>query len=288
MGRRFLGDLMRLGMVKVALTTLAAGVASLVLASNAGATGLDCRTGCNGFLGGALFMTTGVGPTGSGVIDSFVRIDGQNVDAHDGHNTSGPFSNDEKPGNFTHNIKLGSVPILNIGGILYYEFLLDINEPSADKKSTLSLNAVQICTSDTGSLTKANGCPSSGGVNTALKYTLGAYNDGTSDVLMDFDYNGGGSGSADLFMYIPVYTIGVDPNKYVYLWSQFGVPVKNDGNYEEWAVRICGNEYGGKKLVCLPPPPNIPEPSSMILLGTGMVGLAAVLRRRSRNAAVRN
>ena len=89
-------------------------------------------------------------------------------------------------------------------------------------------------------------------------------------VKLNYDLNAG-SGSGDMRLFVPnsLFTGGF---QYVYLYSQFGGEggafVNNDG-YEEWAVRT--------GLTCeqtntCEPPPQIPEPSSLLLLGSGLLG----------------
>jgi hypothetical protein len=78
-------------------------------------------------LNGAFFSNVTYG-AGSGVIDSFVRI--QTVGNEQGFNTSGSLSGqpDVKGGAFTHDLRLADVPTIFVGGVAYREFRLDINQ----------------------------------------------------------------------------------------------------------------------------------------------------------------
>src|SRR5262245_22680193 len=66
-----------------------------------------------------------VGSTGSGNIQSFLRIDSGAGDIspppsnEKGYNTDGALLMDQLGGGFTRSIKLGFVPKVNIGGVIY-------------------------------------------------------------------------------------------------------------------------------------------------------------------------
>src|SRR2546423_4608029 len=161
------------------------------------ATPVDLTTaGSSGTVNGALFQQTDPQPTGSGVIDSFVRVS-TNADIEQGYNTDGrPTAYDENSSpTFTHSLLLSTIPIATIGGINYMQFLLDINQTGVDP--LLSLDEVQIFLEGVGNLT----------VDVATLSTLGTpiydLDTGANNfVLLNYNLNTG-SGSGDMFIYIP-------------------------------------------------------------------------------------
>ena len=134
--------------------------------------------------------------------------------------------------NFTRDLLFGEVPIVTIDSVAYAEFTLDINEPLGGTQRFLSLDQVNIYTSDTGGQT---GLESTLG---DLRYTTGAaLNDNT--VLMDASLTSG-SGEGDMRMYIPLTNFtGVEDDDFVYLFSHFGNygdDHRTGGGFEEWAI----------------------------------------------------
>lgn len=218
--------------------------------------------GADGYLAGAYFLQIDHSSTGTGVIDSFVRI--QNTGSEKGYNTDGKPEFDTKGGAFTHAIQLGDVPTVELGGIVYREFLLDINQDKSANPSYLSLDTIEIYLDDVGTNQSY-----STGLGT-LVYDLDASTDNW--ILLDYALNAG-SGAGDIFAYIPDSVFGgQSPEKYLYLYSEFGgsgnldYPIAgnlSNAGFEEWAVQV------------------VPIPSAVLL---GMLGLSAVGIRLRKNA----
>ncbi|MBK0400438.1 hypothetical protein H0I76_14650, partial [Limibaculum sp. M0105] len=207
---------------------------------------------------GALFRTqASEGSSGTGLIQAFVRV--QSDGTEEGYNTSErPLAYDENSSpSFTKSLLLNQVPIVEIDGIEYYEFRLDINQTNNDP--LLSLDELKVYTSTTGDeeglITGTDFTD-----DTTLVWDLDDQDlDGTDDtdhtILLDYSLQAG-SGKSDMFFYVPVDDFGgVDPDStYVVLYSKFGetgflsdgpdgiVPDALEGDYdtndgfEEWSV----------------------------------------------------
>ena len=232
-----------------------------------------------GFLNGAFFKWTDLdrNATGTGLINPFVRLS-TNHDTEQGYNTDGrPLAFDENNSpQFTKSIQLGGVPLVNINGTDYREFLLDINEPDRSGAGLLSLDKVQIYLN-----------PTSGALNTSTLADLGAlvFNldigpDGDSYARLNADLNPG-QGKGDYFMYVPDSLFIGAGTQYVYLYSYFGTHDINDSGFEEWSHRIVTNPTCEQTRTCDGnPPPVIPEPSSLLLMGSGLFGAAIRFKRK--------
>jgi hypothetical protein len=210
-------------------------------------------------INGAIFTNTDDKSTGTGVIQSFVRVQAQRGTA-EGYNTDArPLLYDENSSpQFTRDLGLQYVPIVTRDGVEYREFLLDINQNGTDP--LLSLDELQIRLANSGGLTGTWGT-----FGTEI-WDLDSGSD--RSILLNYNLNPG-SGGGDLFVYIPnALFVG---GSYVYLYSKFGelggIYEENDG-FEEWAVRTVETV------------PSIPEPSTYALMFAGLAAVGFMARRR--------
>jgi hypothetical protein len=151
--------------------------------------------GAEGTANGAIFNQSDPQPTGSGVIQSFVRIQGTGVE--EGYNTDArPLQLDEnKSPTFTRSLAIGQVPVVTIKNVNYREFLLDINQRSSSP--LLSLDELRLYVGGAGNLTGYNaGAKTLAGL--APVYDI----DGAGDVTVKMNYrlnpgSGGGGVGGD-------------------------------------------------------------------------------------------
>jgi hypothetical protein len=255
-------------------TIRAAVIGAIVLITSAAhaAIVVDLTTrGSSGSINGAIFKEFTPQPTGTGTINTFLRIQKNGVE--DGFNTDWrPAGFDVKTDLHTRSLLLADVPKVTIGHVTYREFLLDINEAASEP--LLSMNEVQIFLAAT--------------ANVANKSDLGTpvYDmDSGVDANVKLNYAlNRGSGTGDMLMYVPDSLFNTTTGPYVYLYSRFGEPIPGDSSdvsngseagFEEWAA----GKKGPDGTIIPITPATVPEPASVSFF---LIGSVMLLRRRGR------
>jgi hypothetical protein len=240
----------------------------------------------SGPIGDAIFVQINPQSTGTGVIDSFEQVSGSGnkVETEAYNTTVNKTLDNGSANNFNHSIFLGDIPIVDVGGTNYLQFLLDVNENSGGGDEFISLDEVQIFVGGTenydietfGNVHGAGTLDHDGD----LVYRMDEGMDNT--VLLDYSLNSG-SGSGDMFMYVLAELFeDYEDGDVVTLYSHFGgLGVVGDRNYnvsdgfEEWAILLPEGT----------PDPDVPEPASMLVWGLlGMIGAGAYCRKRMKKA----
>lgn len=250
------------------------------LAGSANANTVDLTTaGSSGAINGAQFFQYSADlPTGSGVFGPFLRIQQNGVES--GYNTNGPLEFDTKSGAFTHAIQLGDIPLING----YRQFSLDINESSSGTNPLLSLDQVQLFVTNNANLTGYSAGTFAGATKVYdMDNPAGSPATPNNWVKLDYTTSGSGSGRADMLMYVPdaYFTAGgATASSYIVMYSKFGTVFGADGGlsatagFEEWSIN---------KMTVTDaqiPPNYVPVPAAAWLLGSGLIGLLGLARRK--------
>jgi uncharacterized repeat protein (TIGR01451 family) len=188
---------------------------------------------------GTLFVSGSDYPaTGSGLIDSFVRI--QAKDFEEGYNTDfRPQQFDEgSTATFNHSILADDVPVIEIGSDKYWEFRLDLNEHdnNADR-DRIFLESLRLFAAGVANLTGFD--PENNTFGTPGAELLYDLDDG-NDISVQLSEWTSGSGHGDYTVLIPYPEFageGEFEGQYLYLYSSFS---ETDGGFEEWYLRKFG------------------------------------------------
>jgi hypothetical protein len=248
-------------------TVLLAGLCALaIVAAPVSADMVDLTTaGAQGTINDAIFEQIDPQATGTGSINSFVQVFG-NTDVIEAYNTTvNNVLDNGASDQFNREILLSDVPLVTLDSVEYRRFMLDIN--AAANAPLLSLDEIQIFRSSTPNqsvTTFTNDILDLADAD--LVYRL----DGPVDnhILLNYSLNSG-SGSGDMFAYIPELFFQGASGDYVYLYSRFGENNPHTAGFQEWSAPLDESNN------------IVPEPATALLMVTGIAGM--VLRRtRSR------
>jgi hypothetical protein len=193
---------------------------------------LDLSTaGTSGAINGALFAQSDPLPTGS--MHSFVQLQSWFGGTEEGYNTDArPLQFDELSARKdTHALKLSDVPVVNVGGQTYYQFVLDINQRA--RRPDISLDELRVFVGGTGDLTGYN--PHTHKLaGMSPVYDMDANNNNWVKLNADLNRH---RGEGDMNLDVPTSLFqAAGPSSYVYLYSKFGQHFASNGGVEEWGT----------------------------------------------------
>jgi hypothetical protein len=240
------------------------GVA-LLLSLPAQAVEYDLSLGGTQTINGAIFRTTDLQTTGTGVIGPFLRLGDKAVES--GINSDEGNANvydATKTGTWTHDVQVADVALQEEAGITYLGFLLDINQTSANPK--ILLTGFDLYINDA---TITDGTQDDPLDLLSLKYSMGA-----NSLLLDYSLNPG-SGAGDLLILVPTALFqGVELTDFLYLHATF--EGANDG-FEEFNLFGLGRPTPGTF--------SVPEHGATVaMLGLALVGMGLISRRHGAAA----
>jgi len=173
------------------------------------------------------FSTDFVKTTGTGVINPFLSI--QESPTESGYNLDAGVNDTKRNGQFTRTQRVSDLQVVNINGIDYYSFLIDINESATSAASKISLDTLKIYTSSGLQTSVASLI-----ANATLQIDFDSLNDNT--ILYDYKANSG-SGEGDIAFIVPT-SLFADANStdFFFLYQEFGgfgVQYRSEAGFEE-------------------------------------------------------
>src|SRR3954470_8987238 len=194
------------------------GAAFLFISAAQAAVVVDLTTaGSKGTINDAIFQQFGPQPTGTGVLNTFLRL--QNDGSEQGYNMDfRKVDLDQLNDPSTRSLLLSEIPKVTIDDVVYREFLLDINE--SNNTPLLSLNDVQLFLGvQPNPIGYAN-------LGTPVYKMDGG---GNNSVKLNYSLNSG-SGSGDMLMYVSDANFDPANGPYVTLFSRFGQAIAADNS----------------------------------------------------------
>ncbi|HZY84692.1 MAG TPA: SdrD B-like domain-containing protein [Gemmataceae bacterium] len=204
---------------------------------------LDLTTaGAAGAFNGALFQQANPQPAGNGVVHAFLRIQSHGDTVEQGYNTDARAVqfDQKKDLTFTRSLLASDVPQVNVGGVAYSEFMLNINQNQSSP--LLSLDELRLYVGNAPNLANYDPTAHTLGGQSAV-YDMGAGN----SVLLNSAL-APGTGKGDMYLLVPSQLLQSAGNPYVYLYSKLGATAGAgaNGGFEQWSTTaVAGSSLSG-------------------------------------------
>jgi hypothetical protein len=211
---------------------------------------------------GAIFGVVSNSKAGRGVYPTFLATQG---DAGNPTGVNIGYNSDYRPVEYNevntaqhnHSLLLADMGYVENGGVTYYSFALDADQaPGVD--SYIYLDQLEVYQTNNPSITGYNS-----GTDWNLVYQMDPVPNDV-DIKINYSWGSGGSGLNDMYVDIPTSFFDSSFTNVVLFANFYG---DNDGP-QEWSY-LAGEGT-----------PPVPEPTTMLLLGAGLVGLAGFGRKK--------